>query len=208
MRKHHPPGCLEHRPPARTAILQHWFAIPGVAKEIAAERPAPDQADLVAAGRTLATVDYRADVVAAERTLAAAEAFGAASEKEVRLRAHTLTAAKQEVSATARAIAAAAAARASEPAVRASETAASTFKAAASASKHAVRSAPPAREIIPQARVALRAARAYSATKTRRSAAAGVPPESLPLPRAAATPAPGEDIQPQKHTGYVGVDYS
>lgn len=89
----------------------------------------------------------------------------------MRPRAHVLTAAKNEVSATACAFAIAA---------RSSETAISTSKPAASFSDNAARSASRARESIPRAKEALEAAQVNNAKKTRRVAETGVSAESLP----------------------------
>ena len=49
-----PRECASSPSPTKTAIFKHWSAISGHAEGIAAERPALDQADVVAAERALA----------------------------------------------------------------------------------------------------------------------------------------------------------
>ena len=130
------------------------------------------------------------------RALAAAEAFGAAVENTVRLRA-------QEVSTAVRAVAAAA---------KATEKTGSASKAAVMASKYAVLSASPAREPSSRAREDWRAARVNSATKALCVAEAGVPAGRLPLAATATTitpvptPVPGPGTSDQHPSSAIAVD--
>ena len=50
----------------KAAVFQHWSTITRLDAGIAADCPAPDQADVTAAARTPATADDQTDVVAAE----------------------------------------------------------------------------------------------------------------------------------------------